>query len=322
MNMKMNAWGKTAPSGAVAEEPTVPSAERFLTLLAEGTSLNVPVVDDETYKGFRAAVASMGMKIPDRLPDDDKLEIVRNIVHEFENYRASTETMLRDRQSAWRMLGAMLLRELLSSLGIDAAATGAAQLRKQIPSLTTAEDIQAYQDSLNEFLHPCGCGETVTKGSPLKVADLSTANDNAAGLRGGGAAVEQLKKVMERGGTGFVVIFRLSCLEVISQRFGVEAVQDCLMAVSAFLTHSLNSDDVIYHWSDSSLLAILQGRPNEHILTAELQRVAAQNRDITINIGARSIMVRVPMAFELTPIEQMRSAEDLYTLSVKPATRW
>jgi GGDEF domain-containing protein len=144
-------------------------------------------------------------------------------------------------------------------------------------------------------------------------------NDNAAGLRGGGAAVEYLRKVMDRAGDGFVVVFRLSCLDVISTRFGLDAVHDCLMSISAFLTSSLQSDDAIFHWSDSALMAILQGRVNEQILTAELQRIISRHRESTVTIGGRSIMLRIPIAYELTPISVLQSPEDLYRLPARKA---
>jgi GGDEF domain-containing protein len=142
--------------------------------------------------------------------------------------------------------------------------------------------------------------------SVLKVADRSMDNDNAAGLRGGGSAVEHLKGIMERRGAGFIALFRLGCLEIISQRFGLEAVQDCLMAVAAFLTHNLHGNDAVFHWSDSSLLVILE----------------AQNRDITVNIEKRTVMLRIPLEFDLTSIACLHSAEDLYKLTFKPAAQW
>jgi hypothetical protein len=88
------------------------------------------------------------------------------------------------------------------------------------------------------------------------------------------------------------------------------------MAVSAFLTESLHSDDAIYHWSDSSLLAVLQGRANEQILTAELERIAMQNRETTVSIGGRATMLRIPISFDLTPIERLKSADDVYKITL------
>jgi GGDEF domain-containing protein len=183
--------------------------------------------------------------------------------------------------------------------------------------LATGEEIKQYRDLLDGFLEMRSGEGEAGKISSLKVADTSTANDNAAGLMGGGAAVENLRKVMERGLAGFVAIFRLSCMEMVSQRFGPEAVQDCLMAVSACLTAGLHSEDAIFHWSDSSLLAILLGRPNEHLLDAELRRIAAKNSDINVNIGGRSIMLRIPLTFELTPIDRFKNASDLFKLSLQ-----
>ncbi|MGA2571109.1 MAG: hypothetical protein ABSF23_11375 [Terracidiphilus sp.] len=95
-----------------------------------------------------------------------------------------------------------------------------------------------------------------------------------------------------------------------------EAAEDCLMAVAAFLTQSLHSDDAIHHWSDSSLPAFPQGRPNGQILTAELERIARQNRETRVDIGGRSTMLRIPITFGLTPIERLKSADDLCKITL------
>jgi hypothetical protein len=102
---------------------------------------------------------------------------------------------------------------------------------------------------------------------------------------------------------------------VIEERFGITAVEDCVMAVSAFLTERLESDDAIYHWNDTTLLAIFEGRNNKGILSKELERIASQNRDITININDRTVLIRVPLAFELSPVSGFRSGDDLYKFS-------
>lgn len=311
----------SAPSAK--EHAGAPAVDRCLSLTVEGAALNMPEIDADAYKAFRANVKEKAMQMPDRLPAADKLAQIQKIVHEFENYKKGVESALKDRQNGWRALTSTVVQELLSRVGVDAGSSDAAPLVSKIAGLATGEEIQAYRDQLREFLHPSDGGGSADEGaSPLKVADRSTANHNAAGLRGGGAAVEHLKSILGRRGRGFVVIFTLSCLDVISERFGMEAVEDCLMAVSAFLIASLRRDDVIYHWSDSSLLAIMEGRANEQILTAELQRISNRNREITIQMGGRMVMLRVPLDFEITPTGRFRTAEDLYKLSMEPATQW
>lgn len=313
-------WSKSQPSGQ--DGPAPPNAERWLTLLAEGTALNMPEIDAETYKTFRANVSRLSLQLPDRLGDDDKLTLIRTILHEFEVYRNGAEGALRERQAGWRGLATALFREVLDSLGPDAVSPAAGTLAQEIGRLSTCDEMQSWRGMMQSYLHPLDAEGKPQGMASLKTADRSTANDNAAGLRGGGSAVEHLRQIMDRGGNGFIAMFRLNCLEMISQRFGVEAVEDCLMAVSAFLTSSLHSDDAIYHWSDSSLVAILLGRASEQILAAELQRIASQNRESSINVAGRTIMLRIPLAFELTPISRLRTADDLYRIQAQKAAKW
>jgi hypothetical protein len=307
------AWGRSKTEESA--EATIPAAERYLTLLLEGMALNVLEIDPDKYRRFRSDVGRLGMQLADRLPDADKLALLQTIVHEFENYRVDSDKVLRERYSAWRLITSKLLRELLSSLGIDATTIPATQLLKQLASVTTTEEIQAFPEVIEAFLHPPETAETAGAANLAKKTDRSTSNDNAGGLPGGGAAVERVRQITEKGGKGFLVLFRLSCLEVISQRFGVGAVEDCVMSVSAFLTSTLHSDDAIFHWSDAALLAVLQGRVSEPILTAELNRLVNQNRETSVTIGDRTIMLRIPISFDIRSIDSLRAPEDLLKMT-------
>lgn len=308
--------GMGGASSTEKESPELPNPERVLTLVVEGTALGVPEVDVEAYKEFRANVARLALQLPDRLPEEEKLTQVRLVLREFENYRKRSEAEVRDRTTEWRAAVSFLFRELLSSMGIDASAPNPSGLIHKLAVVTTAQNAREFHDGLESFLHPAGADSAPAEASQFRVADHSTENLNASGLRGGGSAIEHVKRLLESGTKAFVVLFRLSCLNMINQRFGPEAVEDCLMAVSAFLTESLNSDDAIYHWSDSSLLAILLGRANDQILTAELERIAMQNRETSVTIGGRATMLRIPITFDLTPIERLKSPDDLYKITL------
>ncbi len=306
--------GQSRPSDKTGVELSSP--ERFLTLLVEGAALGIPEIDGNAYQEFRDHVAQLALQLPDRLPDEDKLAQISAVLREFEKYRNAAEDELRDRTSAWRLLVSLLFTELLKSLGIDPAAAKPDQLLRKIRAAAASGKVEELGAQLEAFLHPAGPDSTAAEASKFQAADHSTANDNAAGLRGGGSAIDHLRQIMERGGKGFIALFRLSCLNLINQRFGPEAVEDCLMAVAAFLTQSLHSDDAIYHWSDSSLVAILQGRANEQILTAELERIAFQNRETSVKIGGRATMLRIPIIFDIAPIERLQSADDLYKITL------
>jgi GGDEF domain-containing protein len=299
--------------------PQLPNSDRVLTLVVEGAALGIPEVDVETYKEFRTNVAKLALQLSDRLPEDEMLAQVRLVLHEFESYRSHSETELRNRSIEWRAAISLLFRELLGTLGIDASAPDPSELLRMLASTISAQGTRELHQGLEAFLHPAGAESAPAEASKFRTADHSTESNNAAGLPGRGSAIEHVKRLIESGDKAFIVLFRLSCLNMINQRFGPEAVEDCLMAVSAFLTQSLNSDDAIYHWSDSSLLAILQGRANQQILTAELERIVMQNRETTVTIGGRAIVLRIPITSDLTPIERLKTADDLYKITLLSA---
>jgi GGDEF domain-containing protein len=292
------------------------NSANLLNVLLHGTIESMPEIDEKRAKEFRASVEGMGRQLQERMPEADKAVAIQTILFELEEYRKSVEGEIRDRQNGWRALGTTLVQELLASMGIGGSAAGSIPLVEKMASLSTGEEIQAYRGQLAEFLHPFDDNDDdLDITSPLDAENHSTGSDNAAGLQGGGRAIEDLQAIMNRGGRGFVVSFRIGCLTIINERFGWEAVQDCLMAVSSYITHNLHSDDTVYHWSNSTLLGILQGRPSRQILTAELQRIATSNRETTIKIGGRTIMLRIPLEFEITPISKLRVAADLYKIA-------
>jgi hypothetical protein len=321
MNLRQIAtWGKqgSPPPG----EEQVPGIERSLTQLTEGAASNMLAIDAADHRDFRAKVSKLALQMRDSLPDAEKFALILGVLHEFEQYRKLSEEAMRDRVSGWRTLVSKLLVDLLARTGIDAGSVEAAPLVRRVASLLTSEELNGFLIQLTDFFRLSNADSRTVRAAQLTAADRTTANDNAAGLRGGGAAVDHVRKIMARNIGGFAVLFQLNCLGMIGERFGVEAVQDSLMAVSAFLTHSLRSDDAVYHWSDSSLLAILQTPVSLPILTAAMRRIVDNNRDITIQIGGRTVMLRIPLEFEITPIDQLRTAEDLHKLSAPSAKKW
>lgn len=289
------------------------SSERSLTQLIEGVARNLPEVHPEAYQDLRANLTRLALQLRDRLPEDDKLELIRGVLREFESYRTKVDELLRERLAGWRGLTSKLINDLIKGYGLDPQSERALPLVRRVASLLTSDEIQGFHVMLADYLR-LGARDAASSGIALSKADRSTANDNAAGLRGGGAAAEHVKHMMEKGTPGYVVLFRLGCLDMIGKRFGWEAVQDSLMAVSAFLTHSLRSDDRIYHWSDSALLAVLSSPASLEIITPAMQRIVDNNRDITIQIDNRLVMLRVPLQFRITPISMLGSPEDLSRL--------
>jgi len=282
-------------------------------------AVGLPEIDPESYRVFRANMCSLAARVAEHLAPANGMPLIPRVLREIESYRNGWERSRRVEMTRWRTLAAKLVGRVVAASGINATSHGAMQLLEEVERLETSSDVERYSKLVDEFLRG---GRSQTESviySQRVTTDRSTTNDNPAGLRGGGSAVEHVARIMEQGGRGFIVLFRLGCLEVISDRYGVDAAEDCLMAIAAYLTRNLRREDAIFHWSDSSLLAVLLGRTNEQIMLGEVRRIAAQNRGITIQIGCRAVMLHVPLEFEVTPIGLLRKAEDIYHHSLESA---
>jgi GGDEF domain-containing protein len=306
--------GFNKPRSQESAASSTESSGRFLTLLTDGISVNMPDIGTESYREFRANLVRLGLQIPDRLPDDDKLRIIQGIIHEIERYRQAVDDEFRERRNGWRALAAMMLRYILGLLNIDPSSSEAAALLQRIASLLHGAETQSFRVLLTDFLRLHDQSDSSGTRSSLRDASRSVSNDNATGLRGGGVAVKHLKELIAKDILGFIVIFRLGCMDVIEDRFGMNAVQDTLMAVASYLTHALRNEDTVYHWSDNALLGILPSSASQKAMLSAVQRIIDNNRDITIQVDNHTVMVRVPLDFEVFPINLMRSPEDLYKL--------
>jgi len=310
----MSVWRKHAPSAVQAADGTV--ERRALGLLLEGLVINQVQVDPEEYRRFRSAILRNSIRVTEPNSESDLLNTVADIVREFEVYRLASEAAVEERQKQWRRLSGLLLRLMGVLYKIDPKSEAWTNLATELVAAVSAEDIEVLHEKFTTLFPLNSDGTAASARQWTEEQDRSTANDNAAGLRGGGAAIEHVRRMILESRPGHIGLFRLSCLDVVGERFGAEGIQDCLMAVSAFLIENLRAEDTVYHWSESSLLAVCDRKVREDILIAELNRVLARNRDFNINIGDRTIMLRIPIDMQLFPVSYFSSADDLRQLPV------
>jgi GGDEF domain-containing protein len=301
----------------VEQNEVMPAADKFLTKLIEQAVLDVSDLDVKANKKLRDNVGRLAPLLPALPLNASDLALMQQILEEFGRYHQSAEIAVRDQISGWRALVSKLLDMLLSEVGVKANSTDAAPLMKGVATLLTGEELHGFMILMTEFFRlKCAHGKADKTGGQQHIT-LAASNDNVTGLHGDGAAVEYVKDILDTGGKGFVVFFHLSSLCSIKERYGVEVMQDCMMAISAFLTRNLRSEDTIYYWNESYLLAVLPSPAAEKTMAAVIQNIVDKNRDITVRLGGRVVMLRVPMSYELTPISRLHTAADLYNLPAK-----
>jgi GGDEF domain-containing protein len=309
----MCAWRNSGNSSTDSAACT--AERRALSLLLEGAAINQVQIELPTFQRFRSAILRDSIRLAEPQPEADLLQTVAAIVREFDKYRSASEIALEARQKEWRMTTNLLMHQLADHYQIDRRSELWTGIELSLNDAASSDEIQALRCTLLKIFQSGSEATALRIDGQHEEQDRSVANDNAAGLRGGGAAIEHVRSMLAGSRPGYIGLFRFSCLDVVGERFGPEGIQDCLMAVSAFLIENLRAEDIVYHWSESSLLAVCDRKVREDILSAELNRVLARNRDFTIQIGDRTIMLRIPIELQLFPITMFASADELQNLA-------
>ncbi len=301
-----------------SEEGEACAERRALGLLLEGAALNVVQVDEESYRRLRSGMLRISLRAAEPQADGELLKDIGLAVRELEGYRSETEAALEARRREWRLMIVGLMDMLAGYAGVDKQAPLWRVLNRELTEAGKAEEIQRVREKVLRLFQARQEDVRARQAAEREEQDRSTANHNAAGLRGGGAAIEQVQGMIDNHRPGYVAIFRLSCLDVVGSRFGPDGIEDCKMAVSAFLANSMSDSDSIYHWSESALIGVCETKLRQEMVMAELNRILAHNRDFTIKVGDRTIMLRIPVELQVFPVSQFQSADELNKLGDGP----
>jgi FixJ family two-component response regulator/GGDEF domain-containing protein len=124
------------------------------------------------------------------------------------------------------------------------------------------------------------------------------------GLPGPSQARELLTALFGADHQTYVILFRLTVLATIEERYGEEAGADYLINAAHFLTQSLRSDDRLFHWGRYVLMAVIRRAVSPAAVRMEMARLTLTPGDQVLDVHGRSIMVATSIDFDFKPVSQ------------------
>jgi hypothetical protein len=109
------------------------------------------------------------------------------------------------------------------------------------------------------------------------------------------------------------VLFKISMLQTVEQRYGEEAAGDYLNSAAQFLIEALRPDDKLFHWGRDVLMAVVQRIISFGALRMEVDRLTLTSRGQVMEVNGKSIMIACPIAFDLRPVSQFSTLDDMLT---------
>jgi CheY-like chemotaxis protein len=131
------------------------------------------------------------------------------------------------------------------------------------------------------------------------------------GLPGPTQAKEVLAPLFGADHQTYVILFRLTVLQTIEERYGEEAAGDYLINAAHFLTQSLRSDDRLFHWGRYVLMAVVRRSVSPVAVRMEVARLTSAPGDQVLDVHGRSIMVATSIDCDFKPVSQFSNLDEM-----------
>ena len=135
--------------------------------------------------------------------------------------------------------------------------------------------------------------------------------EGPTGLPGPTQARDLLAPLFGVDKQAYVVLFKISMLQTVEQRYGEEAAGEYLNSAAQFLIQSLRSEDRLFHWDRDILMAVVWRQISPGALRMEVDRLTLTSQGQVMNVNGKSIMIACPIAFEVLPVSQYSSFDDM-----------
>jgi FixJ family two-component response regulator len=149
-------------------------------------------------------------------------------------------------------------------------------------------------------------------------SDLETADicqwDNFEGPTGLGGPSQAKAYLVPLVGVDlhcYVVLLKITLLATIEQRYGEEAGDDFINFSAQALINALRSDDRLFHWGRDVLLATVRRHISLAGMRLEVERLTLSSRSHVMKINGSSVMIACPITFDLLPVSQFSTFEDM-----------
>jgi ActR/RegA family two-component response regulator len=131
------------------------------------------------------------------------------------------------------------------------------------------------------------------------------------GLSGPSEARVCLEPLFNPNSPYYVVLVKLTALPIIEERYGAEARTKYAQSTAQFLLHALTANDRLFHWSRDVLMMVVKRPVSVASVRMEITRLLLDQREYTIEVSGRRIMLAAPTTFDPLPVSKFSTFDDM-----------
>jgi ActR/RegA family two-component response regulator/GGDEF domain-containing protein len=145
--------------------------------------------------------------------------------------------------------------------------------------------------------------------------------DGPTGLPGPSQARSHLAPLVGNDPQCYVVMFKIPMVQTIEERYGEEIAGGFLNSAAQRLVQGLRPEDRLFHWGRYVLMAAARRRISPTAFRMEITRLTSATREHAMEVNGKSIITTCPIAFDLLPVSQFSTLDDMLTAFAARATQ-
>jgi CheY-like chemotaxis protein len=174
--------------------------------------------------------------------------------------------------------------------------------------------LEQYRKTITEkdLLKKARILERATNNQDYAEVCLWDNNEGPTGLPGPSQARSFLAPLFGFDIKSYVVLFKITLLQTVEERYGEEVAGDYLNVAAQFLTQSLRPEDRLFHWGRDVLMAVVRRLISQGALRQEVDRLTLSSQPCVLNVDGNRIMTACPITFDLLPVSQYPSIDAMF----------
>jgi GGDEF domain-containing protein len=302
------------------------AAETYLRtsqLLLQAIGLHAVEAEPQEYHSFRATIENLESKLSKEVPLAEGLVAVGAAAEAMHDYGLRTTRFIKAQNFGWQALARMLIEAIGDLAPRASQAVELREINWKVGKASTVEDIRDLKKLVSECLE--GIRNEITgarareKSSAAVVeqeppvekpagaaapADVAPRTDSLTELLIRCEAEAAIRESRQNGDRSFAALFVIDRLRHIYSRFG-KPVGDRVGALFLQrLAGMLLSEDRVFTWGESSVVALLKQRDSESAARQQIERILFRRLVETFTVRNQSVMLPISATWVIVPVAE------------------
>jgi diguanylate cyclase (GGDEF)-like protein len=292
---------------------------RIIAILLQAIEIHAVEGDAVDCQHFKFSIRHAADQFSDTTTADEALVMAGSVTATLCEYGERTTRYIRLQSAEYQHMVTMLAETIVAiTQGSERGTNHLRDIEKQLKGASVIEDVRLLRLKLGECLESiqeqieAQAYEAATTASRLTASIAESERriqesalpvdcDPVSGVPGMRAAEAALFHAVQSGRHVYAAAVVPNSIQAINSRFGESAGDRVLARIRQELERHISAEDRVFRWQGPCFVLLLERGPSLDAVRAEMSRIVGAKIEDVTEVGARSILLPISLAWSIFP---------------------